>query len=177
MGLLTHHLAPAFTLPDLDGRLHSLHTYRSQIAILNFWSAECPWSARTDRDLNAALAGWNAPGERTAPRVALLPIAANANEPHALLVETASARGLSLILHDADGYVANLYAAQTTPHLFVIDPGGVLRYQGAPDDVTFRQRTPTRYYLKDAVDALLRGDAPDPCETPAYGCTIVSFAE
>lgn len=175
MGLLTHHPAPVFTLPDLEGRLHSLLDYRGQVVILNFWSAECPWSARTDRDLNAALAGWNETLET--PRVVLLPIAANVNESTALLGETATARGLFPVLHDADQQVATLYTAQTTPHLFVIDTAGILRYQGAPDDVTFRQRTPTRYYLKDAVDALLRGDAPDPCSTPAYGCTLVSFAE
>lgn len=175
MGLQILHPAPDFALPDLEGHLHSLHTYRGRVVVLNFWSAECPWSARTDRDLNAALAGWNA--EQTDPRVVLLPIAANANEPVALLREAAAARALSPILRDVDQQVAALYTAETTPHLFVIDAEGILQYQGAPDDVTFRQRTPTRYYLKDAVDALLRGDAPDPCSTKAYGCTLVSFAE
>jgi peroxiredoxin len=177
MGLLIHHPAPAFSLPDLDGRHHALHDYRGRTVILNFWSAECPWSARTDRDLTAALAGWNAPETAPSPRVVLLPIAANANEAPALLREPAAARGLPVVLHDADGQVAQRYTAQTTPHRYVIDPAGNLRYQGAADDVTFRQRTPTRHYLKDAVDALLRGDAPDPWSTPTYGCTLVSFVE
>ncbi len=177
MGLLMLHLAPDFTLPDLDGRLHSLPDYRGQVVILNFWSAECPWSARTDQELNAALFGWNSAQGFAASRVVLLPIAANVNESVGLLREVAIGRGLSPVLHDADQQVAKRYAAETTPHLFVIDATGLLRYQGAPDDVTFRQRTPTRYYLKDAVDALLRGDAPDPCSTQAYGCTLVSFAE
>lgn len=177
MALRNRHLAPDFSLPDLDGRVHSLHAYRGNVVILNFWSAECPWSERTDRDLNAALAGWNAPNASPTPPVILLPIAANVNEPVGLLAQTASARGLSVVLHDPAQQAATLYEAQTTPHLFVVDPDGLLRYQGAPDNVTFRQRTPTRYYLKDAVDALLRGDAPDPCRTEAYGCTLVSFAE
>jgi peroxiredoxin len=174
MSLHPPYPAPAFSLPDLDGRLHTLQAYRGQIVILNFWSAECPWSERTDQALNAALAEWNA---HTPTPCVLLPIAANANEPRPLLVETAHARGFSLLLHDHDGRVAAHYGAQTTPHLFVIDTTGLLRYQGAFDDVTFRQRIPSRHYLKDAVDALLRGDAPDPCSTPAYGCTLVSFAE
>ncbi len=169
--------APDFTLPDLDGNLHALHTYRGQVVILNFWSAECPWSERTDREILAALAGWRTASGATAPRVVLLSLAPNAHEPRTLLVQTAHARGLPVILQDLEARVADLYGAQTTPHLFVIDPAGLLRYQGAPDDITFRQRTATRHYLKDAVDALLRGDAPDSCETPAYGCSIVVFAE
>ncbi|GAB4579711.1 MAG: hypothetical protein Fur0022_24500 [Anaerolineales bacterium] len=174
---LIGHPAPPFSLPDLDGHLHPLETYRGQIVILNFWSAECPWSERTDRELSAALAGWNAPRKVQTPHVVLLTIAANANESLSLIQHSAHARGLHPLLHDPTQIVANLYHAQTTPHLFVVDPAGILRYQGAPDDVTFRQRIPTRYYLKDAVDALLRGDAPDPCSTPAYGCTLVSLAE
>jgi hypothetical protein len=58
----------------------------------------------------------------------------------------------------------------------VIDQAGLLRYQGAVDDVTFRQRTPTRYYLREAVEALLAGRQPQPQETPPYGCTVVRYA-
>jgi hypothetical protein len=65
-----------------------------------------------------------------------------------------------------------MYGAKATPHFFVIDGDGLLRYSGAFDDVTFRQRTPTHTYLKDAVEAVLRGEAPNPAQTPAYGCAI-----
>jgi len=177
MNPLTNHPAPDFTLPDLQGHLHALIYYRAQIVILNFWSAECPWSERTDRDLNAALPGWGAASGDDTPRVVLLPIASNANEPPDMLATVAADRGLPLVLHDADRRIADLYGAQTTPHLFIVDQNGILRYQGTPNDINFRQRIATQHYLKDAVDALLRGDAPDPSETPAYGCTIVSFAE
>jgi hypothetical protein len=34
--------------------------------------------------------------------------------------------------------------AQTTPHVFVIDREGILRYRGSVDDVTFRQRKSPR---------------------------------
>ncbi|MFH2102282.1 MAG: hypothetical protein ABIJ39_02840 [Chloroflexota bacterium] len=69
--------------------------------------------------------------------------------------------------------VPEAYDAKTTPHLFVVDPDGILRYQGAFDDVTFRQRTPAVGYLAQAVEALLSGGRPDPAETPPYGCALV----
>jgi peroxiredoxin len=171
-----HHSAPVFALPDLEGNLHRLVDYRGDIIILNFWSAECPWSERTDRELLPLVSAWNISSGNKHPRVVLIPIAPNANEPQNMLTSVAADRGLPFVLQDADRLVTKVYGAQTTPHLFVIDPEGNLRYQGAFDDVTFRQRIPSQYYLKDAVDALLRGDSPDPWETPAYGCTIVHFA-
>jgi peroxiredoxin len=161
--------APDFELCDLDRNLHTLRDYRSQITVLNFWSAECPHATRVDAGLLAFLPVW---GER----VALLAIASNANEPPALLKQTASQRGLPTVLLDTQNTVADRYRAVTTPHLFVIDEQGILRYQGALDDVTFRQRTPTRPYLIEAVQSLLDGKHPDPAETPPYGCAIVRYA-
>ena len=161
--------APDFSLPDLQGRLHSLSAWRGRIVVLNFWSGECTWSERVDGLLLAALPGWG-------PRVQVVWLAANANEPAELLAQVAGQRGLPLLLHDARQQAADLYGAQATPHLFVVDGQGILRYQGAFDDVTFRQRNPTRSYLLQAVDALLTGQMPDPVKTPPYGCTVVRYA-
>ena len=161
-------IAPDFTLPDLQGNHHRLSEGRGRIVILNFWSAECPYAARADRELSGYIQEW---GEA----VLLLSIASNANEPVDLLRRIADERGLAPVLYDAQQQVADLYGAVTTPHLFVIDADGILRYQGAIDDVTFRQRSPTRAYLKQAVEAVLAGRDPEPAETQPYGCTVVRF--
>jgi peroxiredoxin len=160
--------APDFTLPDLNGRPFGLSSRRGGLVVLNFWSAECPWAARTD----ALLAEWKPAWDG---RVLIVPIASNINESPALLRETAAARGLDGLLVDAGHQVADLYAAETTPHIFVIDEAGRLRYQGGVDDVTFRQRQPTRFYLREALEALLHGQSPPLAQTPAYGCTILRF--
>ena len=161
--------APPFSLPDLEGSVHHLSGCRGKIVVINFWSAECPWSERSDQAILGHLPGWGT-------RVIYLAVAANLNEPAALLREAADRRGLPGLLHDSQGIVAGLYHAITTPHLFVVDQEGVLRYQGALDDVTFRQREPTRQYLVEAVQALLDGRLPEVQETPPYGCTIVRYS-
>jgi hypothetical protein len=74
---------------------------------------------------------------------------------------------------DANHVVADLYGAVTTPHVFVMDKDGILRYHGAVDDVTFRNRKASRFFLQEAVDSLLDGHLPPLTETPAYGCAIV----
>ena len=159
--------APDFGLPDLAGTVHRLRDSLGRVAIVNFWSADCPFVERVDADLLACLRDWGG-------RVTLLTIAANAGEPDAMLAAAALARYLPVVLRGSP-QVREAYEAQTTPHLFVVDADGILRYRGAFDDVTFRQRTPTKFYLRDAVSAVLEGRLPDPAETAAYGCAIVRF--
>lgn len=160
--------APEFTLLDLEGRTHSLADYRGQIVAINFWSAECPWAERADEEITVMLGDW---GEK----VVLLSIASNANEPIEMLKEVAEERGISAVLHDADQRIARKYDAQFTPQIFVLDEKGLLRYQGAFDDVTFRQPEPTRNYLREAVEALMEGRLPEVEQADAYGCTVVYF--
>jgi peroxiredoxin len=158
--------APDFELPDLDGKLHRLSDHRGRIVIVNFWSCECPHSERADRLIAKWLKEWGR-------EVELLPIASNRSESAQGVEEASRSRSLPKVLIDAGHVVADLYAAVTTPHVFVVDRDGILRFRGAVDDVTFRQRTATRFFLKEAVDALLEGHVPTLTETPAYGCTIV----
>jgi hypothetical protein len=89
-------------------------------------------------------------------------------------VEEASRnRSIPKVLIDAEQVVADLYEAVATPHVFVTDKDGILRYRGAVDDVTFRQRKASRFFLEEAVESLLEGHLPTLTETPAYGCAIV----
>lgn len=160
--------APNFTLLDLDGEPHSLQDYRGELVVVNFWSAECPHAARVDQELLTYIKDW---GES----VKLISIASNANEPPDFVQRVATERGLPLVLPDPGHEVADLYNAVTTPHLFIINGEGILRYQGAFDDVNFRQRTPTQFYLRQAVKAVLAGRSPEPAQTLSYGCTIVRY--
>jgi peroxiredoxin len=159
-------LAPDCTLPDLDGTPHTLQDFRGRVVVVNFWSAECPWAERADSQLKNWLQEWG-------KRVVLLTVSSNVNETVKLITEAARQRGIAPVLLDSGCQVADAWGAQTTPHTFVVDESGVLRYQGALDDVTFRQREPKRFHLKEAVDALLAGRLPEVASTPAYGCTIV----
>jgi peroxiredoxin len=158
--------APELELPDLQGASHRLSDYRGRIVVLNFWSGECPWSERADRHLLEVLQPW-------AERAALLSVASNANEPEDLIRTAARQRGVTPILRDSAGSAARLYGARATPHAFVIDEAGILRYQGAVDDVTFRQRRASRWYIREAIEALLHDRLPALQEAPPYGCSIV----
>jgi peroxiredoxin len=168
---------PDFELPDLQGNLHRLSQYRGRIVIVNFWSCECPHSERTDKAIMSmfvqhmhraadAVQVWR-------EDVTMLSIASNRNETAGAVKNAAETRRLPTVLLDADCKVADLFNAQATPHVFAVDREGFLRYRGAVDDVTFRNRTPSRFFLDMAIESLLEGYLPTLTETPAFGCAIV----
>jgi hypothetical protein len=74
-------------------------------------------------------------------------------------------------LRDETQEVAHAYDAKTTPDVFVLDAGGILRYRGAPD-ADYEDPSQNAAYLRSALDALLRGGKPDPAQTTPVGCSI-----
>src|SRR5512138_3390855 len=102
--VLINQPAPNFELPDMHGNLHTLNAYRGKIVIVNFWSAECPHSERTDHSTMACLVQWG-------DDVAMLSIASNRSESARDVEEVARTRRLPTVLIDAEHSVADLYEA------------------------------------------------------------------
>lgn len=158
--------APSFDLQDLKGETYRLEDARGSLLVINFWSMECPWAKKGDEALAAMDVDWG--------REALLwRVASNVDESLEELRAVAQERGVEPVLWDEDHAVADRYGAMTTPHVFVIDADGVLRYKGAPNDAGFDDPEPQRNYLEGALEAARRGESPDPPKTQGRGCTIV----
>ncbi|MGB9586052.1 MAG: redoxin domain-containing protein [Anaerolineales bacterium] len=158
--------APDLSFPDLVGRPHRLSDFRRRIVVVNFWAAKCSHVARVDQILSGLMQTWG-------DKVVWLSIACNPKESIELIRETAAQRGLPWVLLDRNQKAVELYGAITTPHLFVIDESGTIRYSGAVDDVTYRQPFATHHYLREAIEALMNGVEPNPDKTAPYGCNIV----
>jgi hypothetical protein len=74
------------------------------------------------------------------------------------------------ILIDHSGKFTRLLDGKTTPHCFVFDKKGVLRYQGAlDDDPRDNKGDETKQYTRDAVNALLAGEEVAVKSTRPYG--------
>jgi thiol-disulfide isomerase/thioredoxin len=74
-------------------------------------------------------------------------------------------------LKDGDSAIAKAYGARVTPHVFVVDGTGAVRYRGYVDDSAKpaeRQNTA----LMDALGALVNGRDPVNADTKAFGCGI-----
>lgn len=74
-------------------------------------------------------------------------------------------------LKDGDSKIARAYGARVTPHVFVVDGAGVVRYRGYVDDSAKPEERKTTG-LSDALGSLLDGREVATTETRAFGCTI-----
>jgi hypothetical protein len=108
--------------------------------------------------------------------VAFVAVNSNAQDTLEQTRAQAKANGLSFpVLKDAGNVVADLFGAERTPEVFVLDVERKLRYRGMLDDqYGYRERRtkPTKTYVVDAVDALLRSGTISVAETPVLGCHI-----
>ena len=80
------------------------------------------------------------------------------------------------ILVDQDGKVGHLYAAKTTPHMFIIDAKGTLAYAGAIDDhpkpKAYTEEDGVTNYVDNALTQLINDEQVSVAETKPYGCSV-----
>ena len=79
------------------------------------------------------------------------------------------------ILLDEQGNVGRAYGAKHTPHMYVIDPKGVLVYAGAIDNTGGgepEKDDKVVNYVQVALDEVAAGKPVSTPETEAYGCSV-----
>ncbi len=170
--------APAFTLVDTNGTSRSLAELRGKVVVLEWFNHDCPFVKKHYKSGNMQ----KLQKQYTAEGVVWLSINSSApgkqgNVTPADANELTTAKGAAptAVLLDPDGAVGRLYGAKTTPHMFVIDQQGVLRYAGAIDSLpsTDQEDVPkATNYVAAAVDAVRAGKPVEVATTQSYGCSV-----
>ncbi len=73
--------------------------------------------------------------------------------------------------YDESQKIGHAYGATNTPQFFVLDKDRTIKYLGALDDNQNESKV-TKKYLRDAVDAVLKGESVEISETQPKGCGI-----
>lgn len=165
---------PSFSLPGVDGQTHSLEELlQSHRAVAVVFSCNhCPYVQAWEDRMKAIQAGYRAQG------VTLVAIGSNDAEKYPddnfdAMKARAEQEGFNfLYLRDGSQAVARAYGATRTPHVFLLDSGGILRYRGAIDDNYESAQAVRKHYLRDALDAVLAGQPVEVGATEEVGCTI-----
>jgi len=79
------------------------------------------------------------------------------------------------VLMDEDGRTGRAYGARVTPHMYLINPEGVLVYAGAIDSIASARVGDIERatnYVRQGLDELLSGKPLSVSVNQAYGCTI-----
>jgi peroxiredoxin len=170
--------APDFTLPDTAGNTHSLSEFQGKFVVLEWVNHDCPFVRKHYDSANMQ----SLQKEFTAQDVVWLSINSSApgKQGHfdaaqweRLTAEKGAAP--TAVLLDPAGEVGKLYGAQTTPHMYVIDPGGNLVYQGAIDDRPSPDKADipgSNNYVRAALSEAMAGQAVTHPTSKAYGCSV-----
>jgi peroxiredoxin len=181
-GLALGSPAPDFTLPGIDGRMHSLRDYAgSQILAVVFTCNTCPTSQLYEarirklheeyRDKGVAVVAIN-PNQPSAMRLADLGYTDVGESLDDMKIRAAHRHIDYPYLSDGETQaVSKQFGVAATPQIFVFDRARTLRYQGRIDDNTRDDLVRSRD-ARNAIDALLAGRSVSVPRTRAAGCPL-----
>lgn len=164
--------APAFSLTNaVDGKTYSFKPGDGKISVVFFTCNQCPYAKAFEPRLVEIAKQYQAKG------VVFYAIDPNdearySEETLANMKDRAVSVGYPYpYLKDGDSSIARAYGARVTPHIYVVDQTGTLRYRGYVDD-SARPAERTKTGLTDALDALLSNREIATTATRAFGCSI-----
>ena len=173
--------APSFTLLNQDNKTVSLDEFKGKKIILEWTNHDCPFVKRhydttnmqtiqkdmTDNEivwLSIISSAEGKQGHVSKEQAKELTLKRNAHPTHVLL--------------DTKGDVGRMFSAKTTPHMFVIDEIGKVRYQGAIDNLGntgalfSTDLSKAKNYVRNAVTQLVSGEEVKDKKTRPYGCSV-----
>ena len=170
--------APTFSGTDTKGQKVNLADYLGKTVILEWTNHDCPYVKKhyesdnmqamqrsyTDDDVVWLSIISSAPGKQ-----------GYVSPDEAIQLTNGRQASPSHVLFDPEGTVGKQYSAETTPHMYIIDPEQVLRYAGAIDSIRSTKQSDIAKainYVKEGMAALGEGQLVDPKLTKAYGCSI-----
>ena len=170
--------APDFTATDSNGKTHHLADYKGKYVVLEWHNQGCPYTRKhyESGNMQRLQKEWTGKGVEwftvisSAPGTQGYVTAAEEND----YVRKVNATPTAVLL-DPQGTLGHLYQARVTPHMFIIDPKGVLIYNGAIDDHPTSDQADipsSRNYVSLALQQAMSGKPVADAANRPYGCTV-----
>jgi len=166
--------APGFELPGTDGETHDIESFETSALLVVFTCNHCPYAKAKFDLLNELAADYDD----------LAVVGINPNDDAEYPEDSFEAMrervadetiAYDAYLRDETGEVAAAYGAVCTPDPFLFgreDGEWRLRYHGRLDDAMNPDDEPSAFYVREAVDAVLAGEAVGVPDRPSRGCSI-----
>jgi peroxiredoxin len=166
--------APGFELPGVDGETHALDSFDADALLVVFTCNHCPYAQAKFDPLNELAAEYDD----------LAVVGINPNDADEYPEDSFEAMrervadgtvAYDAYLRDETGAVAEAYGAVCTPDPFLFgreDDAWRLAYHGRLDDALNPDDEPTEFYVREAVESVLAGEAVEPPDRPSRGCSI-----
>jgi hypothetical protein len=170
--------APDFSLSDSSGRMQTLSQYKGKTVVLEWNNPDCPFVGKHYGSGNMQ----KQQADATAAGVVWLTINSSATGKQGDIdggganayVAKVGGKQTAYLL-DPAGTAGHLYGARTTPHMYIIDPQGILRYMGGIDSIRSTDRDDIAKATQYVPQALAELKAGKPVSVPTsqpYGCSV-----
>ncbi|HKE32257.1 MAG TPA: thioredoxin family protein [Candidatus Angelobacter sp.] len=170
--------APDFTATDSNGKTQRLSDYKGKYVVLEWHNQGCPYTRKhyESGNMQRLQKEWTGKGVVWFTVISSAPgtqgyVTASAGNDYVKKVNATP----TAVLLDPDGTVGHLYAAKTTPHMYIIDPKGVLIYNGAIDDHPTADQSDipvSKNYVSLALGEAMSGKPISDAATRPYGCSV-----
>jgi peroxiredoxin len=170
--------APAFEVMDATGKTHKLADFKGKNVILEWYNKDCPYVVKHYSVGNMQ----KIQKETTDKGFVWLTVISSAKgkqgyleSKEALANAQAAGAAPTAILIDDLGKMGRAYGAKTTPHMYLIDDKGILRYNGAIDSNSSANSATIAKadnYILAATNSLLNGEKISKESTKPYGCSV-----
>jgi len=170
--------APDFSVTDAAGKTQALSAYKGKTVVLEWNNPECPFVRKHYGADNMQ----KQQAEAAAQGVVWLTVNSGAKgkqghlDPAAATAYVAQQQSKeAAYLIDTDGKVGHAYDAKTTPHMYVIDKDGTLRYMGGIDSIASTEVDDipkATQYVRQALTELAAGKPVSVATSEPYGCSV-----
>ncbi|HZD93687.1 MAG TPA: redoxin domain-containing protein [Candidatus Sulfotelmatobacter sp.] len=170
--------APGFTSVDSNGKQQSLSSYKGKFVVLEWHNQGCPYTKKHYESGNMQ----RLQKEWTGKGVVWLTVISSAPGTQGFVTPTQENdylktmnAGPTAVLMDTGGSLGHLYGAKTTPHMYIIDPSGMLIYNGAIDDHPSSDQgdiANSKNYISVALQEATSGKPVTEAATRPYGCSV-----
>ncbi len=170
--------APGFTLPDTYGNDHSLSDYSGMWVVLEWLNYGCPFVQKHygSGSMQELQSDYGGKGVVWLSVVSSAPGSQGYYEPDEMnTVSREQGNRAAAVLLDPEGTVGKAFGAKTTPQMYVINPDGVLLYNGAIDNMPTTRLSDidgaTNYLVLALEEAMAGREVSQPTTQP-YGCSV-----
>ena len=170
--------APDFSVTDASGKTQSLSAYKGKTVVLEWNNPECPFVRKHYGAGNMQ----KQQAEAAAQGVVWLTVNSAADGKQGHFDATGATAYVAKVdgkeagyLLDADGTVGHAYDAKTTPHMYVVDKDGVLRYMGGIDSIASTDVADipkATQYVRQALGEIASGQKVSVPTSEPYGCSV-----
>lgn len=170
--------APDFAVADAQGKTHKLSDFKGKYVILEWYNKDCPYVRKHYDSRNMQ----KIQSEMTGKGIVWLSVISSAPGKQGYLASADAVKNgekegtkATAILIDDNGKMGKAYGAKTTPHMYLIDPQGVLRYNGAidsNDSADPKTIASAENYIIRAVASAEKGEKIARETSKPYGCSV-----